>query len=113
MASVKEKISSYLGFCIRSGKITYGVDGAESLKKGVYLLIADGALKENSMKVMAKLKDKFSCPLVVTGEGELGEALHKPAVKAVAVKEKNLAAAILAAVKETEEDYKIYSGGTN
>ena len=113
MASVKEKIASYLGFCVRSGKITYGVDGIESLKRGVCLLIADGALKENSMKVMMKLKDKFSCPLILTGENELGEALHKPAVKAAAIKEKNLAAAILTAAKETEEDYKIYSGGTN
>lgn len=89
------------------------MDGAESLKKGVYLLIADDTLGASSMKTMAKLKDNFSCPLVVTGAGVLGEALHKPAVKAAAIKEKNLAAAIFAAVKETEEDYKIYSGGTN
>ena len=35
-----DKISTYLGFCIRSGKIVFGVDRAEALKKGVHLLIA-------------------------------------------------------------------------
>lgn len=106
------KIASYLGFCVRSGKIAFGVDGAEALKKGVFLLIADGALKEHSLKTMMKLKDKFACPLVVTGENRLGELLRRPAVKAVAIKEKNLAGAILAEAKKTETQYKIYSGGT-
>jgi hypothetical protein len=47
----------------------------------------------------------------VTGKGELGELVARRGVKAVGVKEKNLAAAILEEVK-TNGLYKIYSGGS-
>ena len=107
-----DKISAYLGFCIRSGKIVFGVDRAEALKKGVHLLIADSTLSENSMKVLVKLKEKFSCPLLVTEGVSLSELLHRPAVKAAAVKDKNLASAILTATA-SDAQYKLYSGGNN
>ena len=107
-----DKISAYLGFCIRSGRIVFGVDRAETLKKGVHLLIADSTLSENSMKVLVKLKEKFSCPLLVTEGVSLSELLHRPAVKAAAVKDKNLASAILTA-STSDAQYKLYSGGNN
>ena len=107
-----DKISTYLGFCIRSGKIVFGVDRAEALKKGVHLLIADSTLSENSMKVLVKLKEKFSCPLLVTEGVSLSELLHRPAVKAAAVKDKNLASEILTA-SASDAQYKLYSGGNN
>lgn len=107
-----DKISAYLGFCIRSGRIVFGVDRAEALKKGVHLLIADSTLSENSMKVLVKLKEKFSCPLLVTEGVSLSELLHRPAVKAAAVKDKNLASAILTA-SASDAQYKLYSGGNN
>ena len=107
-----DKISAYLGFCIRSGRIVFGVDRAETLKKGVHLLIADLTLSENSMKVLVKLKEKFSCPLLVTEGVSLSELLHRPAVKAAAVKDKNLASAILTA-SASDAQYKLYSGGNN
>ena len=107
-----DKISTYLGFCIRSGKIVFGVDRAEALKKGVHLLIADSTLSENSMKVLVKLKEKFSCPLLVMEGVSLSELLHRPAVKAAAVKDKNLASAILTA-SASDAQYKLYSGGNN
>ena len=107
-----EKIGAYLGFCIRSGKIIYGVDEIEKQKKGVYLLLADGALSENSLKVVEKSREKLACPCLVTENGLLGELLHKPAVKAAAVKDKNLALAILS-VANGDSQFKLYSGGTN
>ena len=105
-----EKIGAYLGFCIRSGKIVYGVDDIEKQKKGVCLLIADGALSENSLKAMIKAQEKFACPFLVTENGILGELLHKPAVKAVALKDKNLSSAILSAA-EGSSKLKFISGG--
>ena len=106
----RDKIETYLGFCIRSGRIEFGVDRAESLKKGVYLLMASASLSENSMKTLVKLK--FSCPLLIAEGVELGDLLHRPAVKAAAVKDKNLASAILTAA-EGDGIYKLYSGGNN
>ena len=108
----RDKIETYLGFWIRSGRIEFGVDRAESLKKGVYLLMASASLSENSMKTLVKLKEKFSCPLLIAEGVELGDLLHRPAVKAAAVKDKNLASAILTAA-EGDGIYKLYSGGNN
>ena len=108
----KNKIETYLGFCIRAGKIIFGTEMISRQKKGVKLLITDGGMGANSFKIMAKAKETLSCPMLITSEGLLGELVHRPAVKAVAIKDDNLAAAIL---KETADDlqFKLYSGGNN
>lgn len=103
------KIASYFGFCVRSGKIAYGVDEIEKQKKSVFLIVVDGDLGASSTRAAVKAKEKFGCPLLVAEAGTLGEWLHKPAVKAVAIKEKHLAEAILESLKE-EPKLKIYGG---
>ena len=103
------KISSYLGFCIRAGKIVFGVDRIETLKKA-YLLLADEELKENSFQIMLKASEKFSVRLIVTEEKLLGELLHRPQVKAVAITDEQLALAIIKAM-ESKPQFKLYSGG--
>ena len=103
------KISSYLGFCIRAGKIVFGVDRIETLKKA-YLLLTDEELKENSFKIMLKASEKFSVRLIVTEEKLLGELLHRPQVKAVAITDEQLALAIIKAM-ESKPQFKLYSGG--
>lgn len=108
----KSKIETYLGFCIRSRKLLFGVDNVEKQKKGVRMILSDGALGENSFKLLLKAKEKFACPLVKTDEGVLGEYLHRPAVKAAAVTDEHLAAAILSAL-DSEPQFKLYSGGNN
>lgn len=106
------KIQTYFGFCIRARKIVYGVDNIDGAKKGIYLLIADGALGANSIKLMKKAQEKFACPFIITENGVLGELLHRPTVKAAAVQEKNLAEAIVA-LADKEPQFKFYSGGNN
>lgn len=108
----KSKVETYLGFCIRARKIVFGIDNVENSKRGVHLLLSDGSLGENSFKIMVKTKEKFACPLLTTESGVLGELLHRPAVKAVAIKDEHLAAAILSCVKD-EPQWKLYSGGNN
>ncbi len=109
---MKSKIETYLGFCVRARKLVFGAEEAEKQKKGVFLLLSDGSIGPNSLKILLKAQEKLACPLVMTDEGILGEYLHKPAVKAVAIKDKNLALAILAAL-EGEPQFKLYSGGSN
>ena len=108
----KSKIGTYLGFCIRARKIAFGVDDAEKQRKGVFLLIADETLSPNSFKTILKTKERLLCPLVISSSGKLAECTNRPAVKAVAIKDENLASAILSAL-ECELQFKIYSGGTN
>lgn len=105
------KISSYLGFCIRAGKIVFGVDRVETIKKA-YLLLADGELKENSFKVMCKASEKLSAKIIVTEKGLLGELLKRPQVKAVAITDEQLALAIEKCI-EGKTQFKLYSGGQN
>lgn len=108
----QSKLNSYLGFCIRARKILFGVDNIENKKKGVFLLIVDDDMGENSYKIMRKAKEKFACPMLVCEKGELANRVHRPTVKAVAILDKNLAVAILSAV-EKEPKFTFYSGGND
>ena len=108
----KSKIETYLGFCIRAGKIIFGVEMIERQKKGVKLLMADGAIGKNSFKPTVQAHEKFGCPLLITAEGQLGALLHRPAVKAVAVKDGHLATAIVD-VATSDPQFKLYLGGNN
>ena len=107
-----EKVSAYLGFCLRAGKIIFGVDDIETHKKKIYLLLVDGGLAENSLKRLKKANERFSSPLLTVEEGLLGSLLHRPAVKAAAIKDSNLAKAILQAA-ENQPQFKFNSGGNN
>ncbi len=106
---MKSKIETYLGFCVRAGKITFGVDRIEKLKKSA-LLIADGGVGKNSFKPTLLVKERLGCPLLVTDEGVLGQYLHRPAVKVVAINDEHLAKAILSVV-DSEPQFKVFSGG--
>lgn len=106
------KLLSYLGFCVRARHIVFGVDNIEEYRKKVHLLMVDGGTGPNSMKIMKKATETFSCPLLIVEQGNLNEWLHRPAVKAVAITDKNLASAILSVVDD-EPQVKLYSGGNN
>ena len=107
-----EKIRAYLGFCLRAGKIVFGVDDIETYKKKVHVLLVDEGLADNSKKRLMKANEKFLSPMLVLDAGVLGELLHRPQVKAAAIKDYNLAKAILQAA-ENQPQFKFYSGGNN
>ncbi len=105
---LKSKAESYIGFCIKAGKLTCGFNAVEAEKKRVYLLILCGSASENAKKSALKLKNKFGCELAVT-EGRLLEDITGRAnCKLAAVRDHDLAKAILSA---TDENLKLYSGG--
>ncbi len=88
----KSKAETYLGFCIRAGKLVCGVNAVACTGKGVYLLVADKNVAKNSLKEIFKLKRKFSCPLVFA-EG-LETLVGKANCRLAAVKDESLASAI-------------------
>ena len=108
----KSKIETYLGFSIRSRQIIFGAEMIERKKKGVYLLVIDGGIGKNSLKTILQAQEKLSCPLYITDEGALAEWVRRPAVKAVAITDKNLASAMIKCA-EGEPKFKSYSGGNN
>ncbi|MBE5744690.1 MAG: hypothetical protein E7355_00985 [Clostridiales bacterium] len=108
---MKNKIETYLGFCVRARQIVFGVDEIAKQRKS-WLLIIDNALGDNSQKEIQKARERLRCPLLVVEDNALGALLHKGGVKAVSIKDQNLASAILS-VAENEPQFKLYSGGTN
>jgi hypothetical protein len=50
--------------------------------------------------------------LIITEKGLLGELTHRPTVKAVAISDENLAAAIVNEMQRKPQ-FKFYSGGEN
>ncbi len=96
----RSKTASYLGFARRAGKLTLGVQAAETIKKGVFLLVADETVAKNSRKVIEKLQARFACPLIFVRdlEGMTG----KSACKLAALRDEHLAAAILRENKNEE-----------
>ncbi len=108
----KSKIETYIGFCIRSKKIIFGTEMISRQKRGVKLLIFDGGMGANSLKIIVKAKETLGCPLLRTEVGALAEWTHRPAVKAVAITDEHLASAILSVV-EGDTQIKFYSGGNN
>jgi hypothetical protein len=66
----------------------------------------------SSFKIMVTAWHTLACPMVQTEAGLLGELVHRPAVKAVAIKDEHLASAILKEVADNPQ-FKLYSGGNN
>lgn len=113
MQSGEEKIKAYLGFSLKSGKIALGADAICDMKKGAFLILADADTGVTTKKRLCAAAERLHCPLYFyCGEekGGTGAALSRPAVKAAALKDKNLAKATQEAVGRNEK-WKLYSGG--
>ena len=104
----RSRAESYIGFCRKAGRLTCGFNAVEVQKKGVYLLLLCTSASENAKKSALKLKNKFGCELLIYTGGLLEDVTGKPNCKIAAVREKNLAGAILSV---SGDDLKIYSGG--
>lgn len=105
---VRSKIKSYLGFCIKARKIALGSGSIEAIKGKAFLIIvsADGA--KNTQKLAIKYMNRFSCPLIVCKFG-FEDAVNRPNCKIAAVRDENLANAIL---ENLDDNYQLYAGGS-
>ena len=86
----ENKAAAYLGFARRAGKLTLGVNAAQTVKK-CYLLVADASVGKNSKKEIETLKERFACPLVYCEN--LGDMVARPGCMLAAVREEHLARA--------------------
>ena len=104
----KNKAETYVGFCVRAGKLTCGFHAVARQKKDVYLLLLCGTASENSQKLALKLRDRFGCELLLSAKKPLEEITGKANCKFAAVRHRELAKAILSASDDT---FTTYSGG--
>ncbi len=104
----KSKAETYIGFCIRAGKLTCGFNAVRLQKKDVYLLLLCDSASENAKKDAWKLKKKFGCELLTSVGKTLEEITGKPNCKLAAVRDKELAKAILL---NKNDNFITYIGG--
>ena len=105
---LKSKAESYIGFCIKAGKLTCGFNAIEQQKKDIYLLLLCDTASENAKKSALKLKERFRCELLLFCGRTLEEITGKYNCKLAAVRDRNLAKAIMSA---TDENITLHSGG--
>ncbi len=103
----QSKVRSYIGFCIKARKITLGANAIGMLSSGVYLLILDKQAAKNSLRFALKYKRKFGCPLILCNE-KLEDVVCKKECKLAAIRDKNLADAIL---NGGDTNYELYTEG--
>ena len=103
----KDKVNTFIGFCVKARKITLGSGAIDTLRGGVYLIIVCSSAAKNTFKLALKNKNRFYCPLMICNCG-LENAVNKQGCKIAAVKDLNLANAIIA---NACEEYEIYAGG--
>lgn len=103
----KSRVETFIGFAIKARKIALGSGAISTLRGGVYLLIANGTAAKNTQKLSIKFKERFSCPLLICKSG-FEEAVNKAGCKIAAVRDRELAKAIL---DSQDDNYELYSGG--
>ncbi|MCL1945016.1 MAG: hypothetical protein FWF56_04350 [Firmicutes bacterium] len=88
------KLTTYLGFCIKSGKIIYGIDNIISSHKLMYAILYDKSLSQNAISKAKTYAQRNSIPIIEL-DCLLQDILHKPNCKIVSILDKNLANAIM------------------
>ena len=68
----RSKAESYIGFCIRAGKLTCGFNAVATLHKDVYLLLLCGTASENAVKQALSLRGINVLPAWNFEDGEVG-----------------------------------------
>ena len=103
------RIETFIGFCVKAGKITLGSGAIDTVRRGVFVLIVSADAAKNTQKLALKYKNRFDCPLIVCKSG-LERAVNKPGCKIASVRYKNLADSIL---ESLDDNYEYYDGGKN
>ena len=99
-----DKVESILGFAVRAGKVIYGIDNIEHLRKKRYVMLICNSLSERSVKKCIAVADSGRIPLLQIKNKLLEEIVHKPNCKAVAIGDKQITQAKL---KFRNDNYEV------
>lgn len=109
---MQSKISSYIGFAVKSGAAVFGADAIERCKKRVCLVIFSSDISERSKRNALALAEKNSAAVMIAEEGGVEAAAHKQNCKLIALTDKNLSEAAIKAL-ENDREFKLYSREEN
>ena len=101
---MKDKIETYIGFCIKSRKIIIGVDALGTSRKKVYCILICNTLSENSLNSVKKIGIKLGVPVIKVLNKSLEEISFIKACRVLALTDKELAKAVM---ENLNSDYEI------
>ena len=78
----RSKARTFIGFAIKAGRMRFGMNSVNSLKRAALILCCKSAA-ENTAKEAVSAAKKFGCPLLITKDAPLSEMVHRENVKAV------------------------------
>lgn len=89
-----DKVKTYLGFAIRSGKIIFGVDKLLESNKKSHLIIICSTQNEKVTNKVIRYAETNNIPYIKLGELVLGDIVSRDNCKVIGVLDLNLAIAI-------------------
>ncbi len=93
---MENKVSTYLGFAIKSNNIIYGIDNLRDYNKKLYLIILCKTANDKSLTIAKNLREKNkNCTVMTTNDNTLSELLHLDNCKMIGIKNHSLAQAII------------------
>lgn len=92
---MKDKIHTYIGFAVRSGKVKLGVNAIRTVKGKIPLLILCSSASENTKKEAVKLGKKYDSSVVLSKNEKLEDVFSKENCKLAAILDVSLANAII------------------
>ncbi len=101
---MNDKVESILGFAVRAGKVIYGIENVEHLRKKRYLMLICNSLSERSVRKCIAVADAGKVPLLQVKNKPLEELVHKTNCKVIAIGDKQMSQAIL---KFRNENYEV------
>lgn len=92
---MQEKISCYIGFSVKAGKIIYGLDDLLKFPYKAKVVLISDDLTENSLKKLDTIKNKyFDLKIYKIIEPILEDLVHKKNCKLIALTDAELSKAV-------------------
>ena len=101
---IETQVISFLGLCMRAGRITSGQEACVDLarQEEAALVLMDAAASENTRKRITDACHSHDVPLYEISEGELGRAIGKKGRMMVALKADGMAQKLLTLLKDQQ-----------
>lgn len=95
-----KRISTYVGFALKSNHIVIGSDNLSKVNKKLYLIIKDSSAGNNLNKISQRVAKLTKCNIYNFTTDEMYEITKIKNVKVIGVKNKSLSDAIENIIKE-------------
>lgn len=100
----KDKIDTLLGFAVKAGKLIYGADNLDTIRKRIFLIIMCASTADNTREKVIQSALKRKVPLVIALK-PLQDILYKQNCKIAALQDEQMANAIM---NNLNDNFQLY-----